>query len=57
MGIPTILVIDPGPRLIYRYQSGNLGHYTDPILQLAGSRCSIDWAKLQDLLDLELIRK
>jgi Uma2 family endonuclease len=51
MGIPTIIVVDPGPQQIYQYQSGSLSKLTTPVLQLAGSRCSIDWEKLEELLD------
>jgi Uma2 family endonuclease len=51
MGIPTIVVVDPGPRQAYQYQSGSLGRLTGPVLQLAESCCSIDWEKLQELLD------
>ncbi|HWZ51769.1 MAG TPA: Uma2 family endonuclease [Granulicella sp.] len=51
MGVPTIIVVDPGPRLVYQYQSDNLGRLTTPVLQLAGSRGYVDWQKLQELLD------
>jgi Uma2 family endonuclease len=51
MGIPNIFVIDTEGPLLYQYRHGSLDRITDPVQPLAQSRCSIDWAKLQELLD------
>jgi Uma2 family endonuclease len=51
MGIPNIFVIDTTGPLLYQYQHGSLDKITAPIQPLANSRCSIDWSKLQELLD------
>ena len=51
MGIPTIIVINTEGPIIYQYGHGSLDRIAAPIQQLAGSRCSIDWEKLQQLLD------
>jgi Uma2 family endonuclease len=51
MGIPNIFVINTAGPLLYQYRSGSLDTITAPIQQLANSRCTIDWPRLQALLD------
>jgi hypothetical protein len=51
MGIPTIMLIDPALQTISQYRDGDLVPLAGGVQQLSGSRCSIDWAKVEDLLD------
>ena len=51
MGIQTIMVVDTELRAIYQYRNGSLERLASPIQKLAGSSCSIDWQKLEALLD------
>jgi Uma2 family endonuclease len=51
MGIPTIIVINTEGPLLYQYRHGSLDQITTTVQHLAGSRCTIDWEKLQQLLD------
>jgi Uma2 family endonuclease len=51
MGIPTIIVINTDGPLLYQFRHSSLDLITTPVQQLAGSRCSIHWEKLQQLLD------
>ena len=47
MGIQTIVVIDTELKAIYQYRNGSLEKLTEPILQLTGSQCSIDWRRIE----------
>jgi Uma2 family endonuclease len=51
MGIPNIFVLDTTGPLFYQYRHGSLDKDHRPIRPLANSRCSIDWPRLQELLD------
>lgn len=51
MGIQTIVVIDTELRAIYQYHGGSLQKLEAPIQNLAGSQCSIDWQKVEELID------
>jgi Uma2 family endonuclease len=51
MGIPTIMLIDPESQTISKFLKGDLAAVADGVQQLPGSRCTIDWAKVRELLD------
>ena len=51
MGIPTVMFIEPGPKQISQYRNGHLIDVTGTIQQLPGTPCSIDWQKVEELLD------
>ncbi len=51
MGIQTIRVINPATRTVRRYERGGLIPIETAIEWLPGSLCSIDWNKVQELLD------
>jgi len=52
MGIQTIRIINPDTKAISRYENGALIPLESIVEQLPGSRCSIDWMKVQQLLDI-----
>jgi Uma2 family endonuclease len=52
MGIRTIRVIEPEAGTISRLEHGKLEPIASRIEQLPGSLCSIDWTKVEGLLDL-----
>ncbi|MEO8725506.1 MAG: Uma2 family endonuclease [Acidobacteriaceae bacterium] len=50
MGIQTILVVDPkGPK--YRYEHGSLELLDKATLELAGSKCMVDFGEIEKLLE------
>jgi Uma2 family endonuclease len=51
MGIPTVMLIEPETGRISQFIDGDLVALTTPTQQLRGSRCSIDWRKVEELLD------
>ncbi len=51
MGIRTIVVVNTELRTVYRYVDGSLEKLTSPVQELAGSVCSVDWRKVEELLD------
>jgi len=51
MGIRTIRVIDPNTQAIYHYESGKLELVGKAVEVLPDSRCTLDWPKIQALLD------
>jgi Uma2 family endonuclease len=51
MGIPTVMLIEPEKQRISRLIGADLVAFTDTLQQLPGSRCFIDWEKVQQLLD------
>jgi Uma2 family endonuclease len=51
MGIPNIFVIGTQAPHLYRYLRGDLARITTPVQQLDNSSCSLDWPRLQQLLD------
>ena len=51
MGIPTIMLIDPQDGTISQFLNGDLKSFAGDLQQLPGSRCTIDWNKVRDLLD------
>lgn len=51
MGIPTVMLIDPETKRISQWIGGELVERAEPLQQLPGSRCSIDWQKVEELLD------
>jgi hypothetical protein len=51
MGIPTVMLIEPETKRISQFMDGDLVALTDTFQQLRGSRCSIDWQKVEELLD------
>jgi Uma2 family endonuclease len=51
MGIQTIRVIDPETKGISRYERGGLIPIESMVESLPGSLCSIDWTKVQTLLE------
>jgi len=50
MGIPTILVLDPGGKH-FRYSGGRLEPLPAAAFDLAGSPCRFDLAEIEKLLD------
>ena len=52
MGIRTIRVIEPETGAVSRFEHGILEPVTSTVEQLPGSLCSIDWAKVEESLDL-----
>jgi len=51
MGIQTVMLIDPATGSISQFRNGDLAKLKEPIQHLAGSRCSIDWRRVEELLD------
>lgn len=51
MGIPTIMVIDPELQTISQFLNGDLAAVVSDVQQLPGSRCTIDWVKVRELID------
>lgn len=51
MGIPTIRVVDPDTQTFYRYENGKLEPVDLAVEDLPDSHGSIDWPKIQALLD------
>jgi Uma2 family endonuclease len=51
MGIPTVMLIDPETKRISQLIDGDLVAITSTIQQLPGSRCFIDWQRVEELLD------
>jgi len=51
MGIPTVMLIEPETKRISQFMDGDLVALTDTFQQLRGSRYSIDWQKVEELLD------
>jgi Uma2 family endonuclease len=51
MGIPTIMLIDPATGLISQFRNGSLTALAGSLQELSGSRCSIDWKRVEELLD------
>jgi Uma2 family endonuclease len=51
MGIPTVMLIDPETKRISQWLNGDLVELTNSIQQLRGSRCFIEWQKVEELLD------
>jgi len=51
MGIPTVMLIDPETKRIARFVGGDLVPVTERMQQLSGSRCFIDWQRVEELLD------
>jgi Uma2 family endonuclease len=51
MGIPTVMLIDPSDGAISQFRNGSLTRLARPLQELGGSRCFIDWKKVEELLD------
>ena len=51
MGVPTVVLIEPETKQISQYLNGDLVAVTRTIQLLSGSRCSIDWQKVEEPLD------
>ncbi len=53
IGIQTIVVIDPEtePATLSRYREGSLVPITEPVTELPGSVCSVDWTRVREFLD------
>lgn len=51
MGIATIMLIDPQTGLISQFRNGELEKLEGQVQQLSGSRCSIDWRRVEELLE------
>ncbi len=51
MGIPTIMVIDPELQTISQFLKGDLAEIGEGVQELPGSRCTIDWARVRELID------
>ncbi len=51
MGIPTVMLIDPETKRISQWVDGDLVAVTSAVQDLPGGRCSIDWRKVEELLD------
>jgi Uma2 family endonuclease len=51
MGIPTVMLIDPETKRISRFIGGDLVPVTEQVQHLSGSRCVIDWRRVEELLD------
>lgn len=50
MGVRTIRVVDPKTQTPYRFEHGGLEPIKYAVEQCPRSLCSIDWAKVRDLL-------
>ena len=51
MGIATVMFIEPEPKQVSQYRNGALIDVTGTIQQLPGSPCSVDWRRVEELLD------
>jgi Uma2 family endonuclease len=51
MGVPAIMVIDPETDTISQFLKGDLTSFAGGVQQISGSRCTIDWDKVRELLD------
>jgi Uma2 family endonuclease len=51
MGVRTVMLIDPETKRISQFQGGDLVTVTERTQQLSGSRCFIDWQRVEELLD------
>lgn len=51
MGIQTVMLIDTELPQVFLFRNGDLTKLSGTVQQLPGSRCSIDWAQVQTLLD------
>ncbi len=51
MGVPTVMLIDPGDEAISQFRNGDLTRVKGTRQELAGGRCFIDWQRVQELLD------
>ena len=47
----SVIVIDPETQRIAQYKNGDLLELAGTVQQLGASRCSIDWKKVEELLD------
>jgi Uma2 family endonuclease len=52
MGIRFIRVVKPETGVISRFENGRLEPIDSRIEQMPGSLCSIDWTKVEELLDI-----